>query len=83
MFEISVEAGTTLQQKEKAQQYLDMWQEFSNSAFVRTASENLRSPENIETAIRGATVLMSAEPRREFQEDVRKMIDALEKRYGR
>jgi len=60
-----------------------MWKDFSNSAFVRTQDMYKKSSENIETAINGATALMQTEPMEESVSDVRKMIAALEKRYGK
>ena len=83
ILDICAGEGSTSQQQEKAREYLDMWREFSNSVFARTSSANLKSPEILQTAIKGATALMQPEPRRESEGDVRKMINSLEKRYGK
>jgi hypothetical protein len=81
--DICIGEGSTSQQQEKAREYLDMWREFSNAVFARTSSANVKSPEILQTAIKGATALMKPEIERESRGDVRKMIDALERRYGK
>lgn len=55
---------------------------FSDGAFVRGASENLRKPELTITALNGAGALLSPEPNAEGEQAAREMIDALRRRYS-
>lgn len=82
MLDIGLEAGPSDQQQEKARKLLEMWHDFSNGLFTRTSSQNLRSPEVVTTAIRGAAALMSVEPERERDESAKAMVDALKNRYS-
>ena len=82
MAEIGSEEGSSDQLKERVDQYLTMWNEFSNGLFARVASNNLRSPETVETAIRGATALLSPKPTLEDRAAASKMTIALKQRHG-
>ena len=82
MAQIGSDEGNSSQLTEKVDQYLTMWQEFGNGLFARTASENLRSPDTVETAIKGATALLSAEPTVEGKGAASKMTAALKQRHG-
>jgi hypothetical protein len=82
MAQIGTEEGNSAQLTEQVEQYLTMWQDFGNGLFARTASENLRSSETVETAIKGATALLSAEPTVEGKDAASKMTTALKQRHG-
>jgi len=75
------EEGSSQQQKEKAKQFLEMWRDFVYGLAARTSSANAISPEKVETAIKGASSLLSVEPTREGEESAKKMIAALKQRY--
>jgi len=82
MAQIGAEEGSSDQLREKADRYLTMWNEFSKGLFARVASDNLRSPETVETAIKGATALLSPEPTPEGKAAASKMTAAFKQRHG-
>ena len=82
ILEISDGEGSSGELKEQAEKYLGMWREFESSLFARITSENMRSPEIVETAIKGANALMSPEITKEGGEAARRLIEVLQKRYG-
>lgn len=59
--------------------FRDTWREFINSFFAAASSENARSPERVEKALKGAAALMAPEG---SEKDAKTMRDALIKRYG-
>ncbi len=83
MLEIISSQGSSSEHQEKAREYLDMWKNFSNGIYARTSSSNVKSPENLAIAIKGATALMQPEAMHDSDGDVRNMISELEKRYGK
>ncbi|OGF26616.1 hypothetical protein A2242_00145 [Candidatus Falkowbacteria bacterium RIFOXYA2_FULL_47_9] len=80
---IGLEEGTSQEQREKAQQFLEMWNQFANGLFVRTLDADKKSPEEIKTAIEAANSLFSPEPTNEGEKAAKKMIEELEKRFGK
>lgn len=83
LVDIGNSEGSSSQQREKAKEVLAMWREFANNLLARTSSDNLRSPEMVDTAIKGASALMSPEPTREGNVAAKALTERLQKRYGK
>lgn len=74
--------GSSRELDEEAKKYLARWRKFTDGLTARTSSENKRSPESVAAAIEGASALMSVGTTPEGREAARKMIEALETRFG-
>ncbi len=74
-------ANTLLNMPEDQQKkMLDALRSLNDGIFARGASENLKKPEMVLTAIKGAASLVSPEPQQ--RKEAQQMVDSLKNRYS-
>lgn len=79
--DVAVEQGSSEQHRQSASEYLGIWKEFLLSLQILVLTDSGRDDNTANEAIAGAVALMSLEPRREYDQLVRVVVEKLRKKY--
>lgn len=84
LVDIVTSGSSPAEAKKAGWEHLGIWTAFINNLVARTIStKELRDPKKVDTAIKGASALLSPDRTKKDKMAARKMVQALKEHYGK